>query len=243
MSSKRSPKICQAADGGALVSLAEDVERAMFSLGRAAQAANPDLRGPVRVTVPGIAASDLLMPDFVAFCKRWPQIDLEIESDYGIARLDERKADVAIRFMPHGKPPHQDLTGRLAATAYVAAYGQGDCWIGQRGGALDASWIAASPFPDLPVRGAMLDGVIQRSACAAGLGLAHLPCFFAEPTLKRRSEPKPGLDIWVLVHSDLRRIPRLRVFRDAVVEALQRHKPRLEGRAMSSEEVQPALLR
>ncbi len=213
-----------------LLGAAEEVERAMLAMSRKAQAVDPELRGPVRVTVPAVVASDLLMPDLVAFTRRWPEIDLEIEGSYGLTSLAERRADVAIRFMPHGTAPHEGLTGRLVATAYMAAYGHGDCWIGQRGGAFDAQWVRESDFPDLPVRGAVLDGEIQRSACAAGMGLAMLPCFLAEPLLPRRSEPKPGLDIWVLVHPDLRRNPRLRVFRDAVVAALRRMRPRLEGR-------------
>ena len=44
------------------------------------------------------------------------------------------------------------------------------------------------------------------------------------------TEPEPGLDIWVLVHPDRRRNPRLRLFRDMVVASFQRQKDRLEGR-------------
>ena len=218
------------AEAVALVPVAEDVERAMMAMSRAARAVDPELRGPVRVTVPAVVASQLLMPDFVAFCQRWPEIDLHLSGSYEVTDLAQRQADVAIRFMPHGKAPDEELTGRLVATAYVAAYGFGDCWIGQRGGTFDEEWVRRSDFPDLPVRGAMLDGEMQLSACAAGMGMAMLPCFMAEPRLTRRSEPKPGLDIWVLVHPDLRRNPRLRVFREAVVAALKRHRPRLEGR-------------
>ena len=65
----------------------------------------------------------------------------------------------------------------------------------------------------------------------AGLGLAGLPCFLADPLLERLTEPLPATDIWVLVHPDLRRSPRLRLFRDAMAEALERHRPRLEGHA------------
>jgi DNA-binding transcriptional LysR family regulator len=71
---------------------------------------------------------------------------------------------------------------------------------------------------------------LQRASCAAGMGLTLLPCFFADPTLERRSEPIHGFDVWVLVHPDLRDNPRLRVFRDFIFEALRRHRPRLEGR-------------
>jgi len=214
-----------------LAAAAKEVERAMRALGRVAQGANPDVRGDVRVSMPEVAASDLLMPDLIAFCERWPQIELHIDGSYGVSSLADRETDVAIRFMPAGKAPQEDLTGRKAGTAWIAAYGFGDCWIGQRGAKVDAQWVRESDFPDLPIRGSIMGGAMQRAACAGGLGLAMLPCFMAEPLLTRRSEPIPGFDIWVLVHPDLRRNPRLRVFRDAMVEAIKGHRNRLEGRA------------
>jgi len=209
---------------------AEEVERAVFALGRAAQAAEPQLRGPVRVTLPDMLATDLLMPDLVEFSERWPDIELRIDASYGLADLAAREADIAVRGVPHGKLPQEDLAGRLVATVHKAVYGHGDHWIGWRGAKEDAAWIADTPFPELPVRGAMNDAALQRAACAAGMGLTMLPCFLAEPLLPRRSEPVPSVDIWVLVHPDLRRSPRLRVFRDAMVAAIRRQRPRLEGR-------------
>ncbi len=218
------------AEAMALVPAAEEVERAMLGMLRATQAADSELRGPVRVTLPAVASSDLLMPDFMAFCEQWPQIELIIQADYGLTDLAQMEADVAVRFMSYGVAPDAELAGRKVVTAYGAAYGYGDCWIGQRGAPHDAAWVRRSAFPDLPVRGQMWDGESQRSACASGMGIANLPCFFAEPLLTRRSVPKPMMDVWVLVHPDLRRNPRLRVFRDAIVDALKRHRPRLEGR-------------
>ena len=108
------------------------------------------------------------MPDFVAFSQRWPQIELEIDASYDLADLSKREADVALRFMPRGKLPDQDLAGRLAATAYWAVYGQGDCWIGWTD---DAEWIRESEFPELPWRGALNSGPLQRAACLAGMGI------------------------------------------------------------------------
>ena len=69
----------------------------------------------------------------------------------------------------------------------------------------------------------------MRAACIAGLGLGRLPCFYAEPLLKRRTAPVPLADAWVLVHPDLRRSPRLRVFRDEITATLERLQPRLAG--------------
>jgi len=216
-------------EAAALAPAAEAVERAMSALARAAQAADPALRGPVRVTLPLALATDLLMPDFVAFGQRWPEIDLDVQGTSGLSDLAQREADVAIRIMPVGVSPDPGLAGRKAAVAYRAVYGEGDRWIGWSTSPRSLAAIGDSEFPDLPVRG-MLPGVaLQRAACAAGMGLARLPCFYAEPLLTRRTAPEPGGEVWVLVHPDLRRNPRLRVFRDAVVEALRRHQPRLAG--------------
>jgi DNA-binding transcriptional LysR family regulator len=212
-----------------LIAPAEQVEQAMVALGRAAQAADEELRGPVRVTLPGALATDLLMPDFVAFSQRWPQIELEVMSTSNIADLAQREADVAVRIMPVGKAPDPDLAGRKAATLARAVYGFGDCWIGWKRGPQSLHVEGNPEFSALPVRGALGDVAMQRAACAAGMGLARLPCFYAEPLLQRRTEPEPGGEAWVLVHPDLRQNPRLRVFRDAVVAAFKRHQPRLAG--------------
>lgn len=217
------------AAAAALEPRAEAVEDAMRGLTRAAQAADPELRGTVRVTVPAIAASELLADDFVAFCTRWPQIDLQVSTAYTIESLAQQQADVAIRFMPLGVAPDAELHGRKVATAYMAIYGRGDSWIGQLGERLDRAWARQTDWPDLPIRGAVLDGELQRRFCAAGLGMARLPCFLGDGHLERRTDPEPGLDVWVLVHPDLRRNPRLRLFRDMAVAALQRQVERLHG--------------
>ena len=214
-------------EAGDLVHAAEEVEQSVQALRRTAQAADPALRGPVRVTVPAIVASDLLMPDLVEFAQRWPQIDLQVDTSYDLADLDRREADVAIRLMPVGKRPAEHLTGRLAGCSSTAVYGHGDHWIGWPGG---RDWIEDTPFPDLPTRAVMGDPSLQRAACAAGLGRTRLPCFYADPHLPRVSEPVPTWDLWVLVHPDLRRSPRLRTFRDTMVAAVKRLAPRLDGR-------------
>ena len=213
-----------------LVPLAEQVEASMDALGRGALDADEELRGPVRVTAPRLLLTDLLMPELAAFRERWPQIELHVEADSAIADLASREADVAIRAVPHGKLPDERLTGRLAATSYHAVYGTADEWLGWYGDAeRDRAWTRNTPFHDLPVRGSFRDPALQRAACVAGMGLTLLPCHFADPYLKRRTEPKPAFDLWVLVHPDLKRSPRLRVFRDAMVEALKRLQPRFAG--------------
>ena len=225
---RRADGLHATAEAAGLLAAAEQAEEAMVAVARVAQSMDPEIRGPVRVTMPPLMAADLLMPDLRAFTERWPEVDVHISGSIRVESLADRAADVAIRFMPHGRSPAIDLVGRKVAVAYSAIYGEADCWIGQPG--LPPGWYESSPFPNLPVRGGMDDGEVLRSACDAGVGLTFLPCFIAEPLLKRRSDPEPAFDIWVVVHQDLRRTPRLRLFRDAMVEAILDKRDRLEGR-------------
>ena len=202
-----------------LQALAEDVERGMHALSRAATAADPEMRGHITVTLPPVIATDLLMPLFVSFSQRWPKITLEIATGCDVKDLSRREADVAIRFMPLGRQPNENLVGRKVATIYGAVYGCGDAWIGWKGPGHDSKWIKESEFPDLPTIGLMHNPETMRAACIAGLGLGRLPCFYAAPLA----------DAWVLVHPDLRRSPRLRVFRDEITATLERLQPRLAG--------------
>lgn len=212
-----------------LARAAEEVERAMQALGRVAQAADPQLRGPIRVTLPEAFATDLLMPDFLAFQQRWPDIELEVQGSSAVSDLAAREADVAIRTVLNGTTPDGELAGRRAATAALAVYGSGDCWLGPGRVWPPFAQARAPDFGDLPVRGAYPGVPLKRAACRAGLGFARLPCFYADPYLPRRSVPVHGGDVWVLVHPDLRRNPRLRIFRDFIVDALKRHQPALMG--------------
>jgi hypothetical protein len=63
------------------------------------------------------------------------------------------------------------------------------------------------------------------------LVLAFMPCFLGNEYLERRSELELG--VRVLAHMDLKREPSQYAFRDAMVEGLERCRPRLKGWADS----------
>ncbi len=212
-----------------VLEMAQDIEASVHALGRRAVDANPKLRGQVRVTAPDVLMTDLLMPKLADFAARWPQIEVHVDSSYEIADLGRREADVAIRAMPRGTSPDGALAGRKAATIYAAVYGSDHQWIGWWGDERDDTIAQEHGYGDLPITEAMSNINLQRAACLAGLGLAILPCFMAEPQLLRRTKPKPSTDIWILVHQDMRRNPRLRVFRDEIAKALKTLRPQLEG--------------
>lgn len=59
---------------------------------------------------------------------------------------------------------------------------------------------------------------ITPAVVKAGIGLAFLPCGYADrdPGLRRLRPPEPGfgMDVWVLTHADLRNTARVRAFTD-----------------------------
>jgi DNA-binding transcriptional LysR family regulator len=66
-----------------------------------------------------------------------------------------------------------------------------------------------------------------------GLGVALLPCYIgdADPALRRLEGPEPDPDgIWLMVHGDLRRTPRIRAVIDWLDELTTRARPALLGR-------------
>jgi DNA-binding transcriptional LysR family regulator len=75
----------------------------------------------------------------------------------------------------------------------------------------------------------------QLAAARAGVGLAALPCFLADPTpeLIRVLPPEPALagELWLLTHPDLRRTARVRAFMESLARGLRRERALLEGRA------------
>ena len=70
-------------------------------------------------------------------------------------------------------------------------------------------------------------------AARAGLGVAALPRFLADddPMLTEieTAEPPVSREIWLLVHPDLRRSPRVRAVMDALVSIVERDRAVLEG--------------
>ncbi len=71
------------------------------------------------------------------------------------------------------------------------------------------------------------------AAAKASAGLAVLPRYLGdgEPNLRRLAMPDPPSEtIWLTVHKDLRRTPRVRVLLDFLVAALQQDRALLRGR-------------
>jgi DNA-binding transcriptional LysR family regulator len=236
------------AAGEELLKTAERVEDDINGAERRLVGQDAKLRGEIKVTMPDALATHLLMPDLASFATSYPEIELEVIFSYDALDLAQREADVAIRFVPPGRSPAENLLGRrllsIAQTVYATpeylarhdlqAEPPTACWIGWADHAPFPQWVRESPFPNIPARGRLYNVAIQLEATKQGMGLGMLPCFLGdcEPSLVRvpGAEPLRLFELWVLSHEDLRASARMRVFRDFVAEAIVGKKDLLEGR-------------
>ncbi len=229
--------------GEELIAAAAGVEATVTAAER--RLAGRDLRpsGTLRVTTTDTLLHGLLLPLVAGFRAAYPEILLELVASNARSDLTRREADVALR--PADRPPER-LVGRRLGTVAEAVY----LAAGNRQDATDLralDWIGPDPalfFPALedwleaeglaPRVVLRLDSLLAiRSAVAAGLGAAVLPCYLAEadPALRRLGPPLDGLavDLWLLTHPDLRRVGRVRAFMDFMGREIARRQPLLAG--------------
>ncbi|MDT8343783.1 MAG: LysR substrate-binding domain-containing protein, partial [Thermohalobaculum sp.] len=82
------------------------------------------------------------------------------------------------------------------------------------------------------------DMVALHAGVRAGLGVGFLPCFLgdSDADLVRLPgvAPAPYLDIWVVTHPSLRRVPRVRSFMAFVAEAIRAREALFMGESLSA---------
>jgi DNA-binding transcriptional LysR family regulator len=106
-------------------------------------------------------------------------------------------------------------------------------WGADAHGIPSSDWLATLIAPEAWVyRSNSL--INQFMAAKAGIGLAVLPCYLAdpEPDLRRAiATPIPDLmrELWIVTHSDLRRTARVRAFFDVVGDGLAAERALFAG--------------
>lgn len=234
------------AGGDELTELAGRVEEDVLALSRHADARDQALNGEVRLTTTPLLAVHLLAPALPLLRQRHPGLVLEIAADQRNFDLTRREADLAVRL---GRPRDYGLvTRRLAELAYglyslessvAAARGRPDFgrdpflgfddsqastaqerWLGQHG-------------PERKVVFRSNSTAALHAAARRGVGVVLLPCFLgdADASLRRLEAPAPlESEVWLLVHRDLRRTPRVRAVIEWLDELVSQARPALTGR-------------
>lgn len=231
--------------GEVVTGIAEEMEERVLVLDRDLTGRDVRLQGPLRFTT---VDSFLwwLAPDLDAFVQAYPDVWVEVFATTTAVSLARREADVALR-MTNDPPEH--LVGRRVGHLAYAVYGArrlverigpdtplGEypwvAWDARLGARLTERWMAQNvPNARIVLR---LDATsAMMASVVGGVGLAHLTCIDADanPDLVRLTGPIPGfgLDLWMLLHPDLRRTARVRVFMQEVGDRIIRRRKALHG--------------
>ncbi|MEY2667977.1 MAG: hypothetical protein RJA59_615 [Pseudomonadota bacterium] len=229
--------------GEELAELASRVEVDVLALARHADARDPSVEGSVRLTTASHLAACLIVPALPTLRERHPGLVLEVSADQRTFDLSRREADLALRM---GRPRDAGLvTRKLSDVAYRLYASRG--YLGGRRPVVDLrddlfvgfdESLASVPQERWLARVAPERRVVFRcnstaslhAAARLGIGVAVLPRFVADrdPDLVALEGPVPvNHELWLLVHGDLRRTPRVRAVIDWVDDLTARARPML----------------
>lgn len=227
------------AAGEEVAALAGRVDQDITDVTRRISGREPALTGEVRLTTSDSLLAHLLLRPLVEFRTRHPGIRLDIVVSNVALNLSRRDADVAVRATD---TPPDTLVGRRVARIAWALYGNAALFevpgATARDHVAEATWaclgdpmaaMCAVKFVQKHVApgriACRVDSVLGlASVVAAGLGVAHLPCFVGDamPAVVRLAPPDPAFaaDLWLLTHPDLRHAPRVRTLLDLLAERI-----------------------
>jgi len=232
--------------GEEMVDSAQRIEDEVVKLDRQVIGQDTQLSGVLRVTMPLILGTHLLVPELAAFSAAYPGIQLEIAASDENFNLKKREADVAIRITPNppeyliGRKILKPAKGIYASHHYLKQHDPVNQpekmnWLGWEDSVASPQWVKDSAFPTSPIRHQADNILVQLETAKAGMGLALLPCFLADPieSLQRLHLIPPSStlygDLWILTHQDLRATARVKAFMDFMIEVLKRHHDLLMG--------------
>jgi DNA-binding transcriptional LysR family regulator len=220
----------------------------VLALARHADAHDRTLSGTVRLTTATHLSAFLLVPALPALRERHPGLVLEVVADQRTFDLTRREADLALRM---GRPRDAGLVTRKLSDVAYGLYAARDSAPGRRGSVDFAAdpfvgfeeSLASTPQERWLARAGPERRVVFRcnstaslvAAARIGVGVAVLPRFVAEAdtALVRLAGPEPvPHELWLLVHGDLRRSPRVREVIDWVDDLVARARPTLSGAAL-----------
>lgn len=224
------------------------LEQIIHSVSRKVESKNDSLSGEIRITLPDLLAEDLLMPSFAKFCQNYPNIELDIKDSTKTFNLANREADIALRICD--KPPEYLIAKKLAhlhRCCYISKtlkdkleepeWLQQQNWIGWNDKMRRPIGKIAKDYPRLKSKHKILSAQLQTHACINGMGVAVIPCFYADPNPELirippyTSEAKHTL--WLLYHPDLRNNARIQKFIQFILAEIQELKPLLEGKRIN----------
>jgi DNA-binding transcriptional LysR family regulator len=224
---------------------AESIHRRSANLGDTAQ-------GVVRLSA-GEAMSAFLARSLPQLRHNLQCIEFELNASHMLANLSRREADLLIREqVPDLGSIVSRRLGRAAYAIYAAATTPTVKGEASAERLREMAWIGFDDdhayMPGQAWMRDLLDGkkpiirvnnwLVLQEAVRSGTGLTVLPCYLgdADPTLRRIGGilEDVSADQFLLVHRDLRSLPRIRAVMDAVIRLFQEQRPALEGKTVKA---------
>jgi DNA-binding transcriptional LysR family regulator len=171
--------------------------------------------------------------NFLTLTRRDADVAIRPSREAGDALVGRRVSDVAYAIYRARRAPQALPRSDLAQADWVG-FEESLAHLGV------AKWMAANVGQERIVHRANTMLAIH-GAVRAGLGIALLPCFMGDPdpaiervqgTMAELSTP-----LWVLTHSDLRRVARIRTVLDFFAGALAARRAVLDGSSLAEANV------
>lgn len=223
-------------DGYSMTQAAEDMydqavemESYALAIDRAIVGQDAELKGLLKLTAPYDFANRVIVQALPKFREAYPGIELELLTTTGLVDLAAREADIAVRLT--AKPPEY-LIGRKVLPLHHGIYGapgylntmpEKPDVILFRSEQVMPEW-AQHHFPEANIVLRTDNLSTMRSAVAAGLGIARMPCYEgdSDSSIRRVDEPLTlsTWGVWILSHVDLRSTARVRVCREFLTKVI-----------------------
>jgi len=225
------------------------MDEAAMALGRHIVGAQEKAEGNVRVSTTEGLGVLWLIPELARFRRDHPRVTVEVVIDNQAVNLAKREADIALRLF---RPQQPDLVARRLGSLGIGLYAS-RAYLAKRGEPKALADLAGMDIvgydegmTNLPQARALRaleknGAVVMRSnnllaiyqAVRSGLGIGFISCLTADAD-DRLVRLLPGemghmLDVWLVMHADMRRTPALRAVADFLAALVERDRGKLEG--------------
>lgn len=227
--------------GALILDNARRMQDEAMAIERIAEGRDTGLSGTVTISVVDGLGTDWLTPALLDFHTRYPDIVIDMHIDARAADLVNREADIALRLF---RPVQNTLIAKRCATIGFGLFASKD-YLDRRGRPrkLDDltahDWATSGSYAEetyLPgfheVTSVPIGRVVYTSenplalmaACRSGFGIGVLSCRWAAryPELERLFPERivGELDIWLVMHEDLKHSARMRAAFDYIAARL-----------------------
>ena len=198
---------------------AEQMESRVAALQQDLSDAGNTAAGPARLTAVPLLINHLLIPNSGTLLAAHPELRLELIADPRNLSISKRDTDIAIRLaQPTSGTALCRRLGSLSYSVYSLAGTEDLPWLtygDEQAHLPQAQWVARETGETAALRANDAEGLWR--GVLAGLGQAVLPDFLAAPDARlQRLSDDAVLDreAWLLVHNDMRHLPRISVVVD-----------------------------